>query len=49
MVKLLKLILEKRKRAEELINFRFEVADAAHVAFAEVVRAEFISCDKRFV
>jgi len=34
-----------RKRAEELINFGFEVADAAHVAFAEVVRAEFISYD----
>ena len=40
---------EVRKRAEELVNLGFGVADAAHVAFAEMVRAEFISCDKKLV
>ena len=38
-----------RKRAEELIKFGFGIADAAHVAFAEMVGAEFISCDKKLV
>jgi len=40
---------EARKRAEELIKFGFGIADAAHVAFAEMVGAEFISCDKKLV
>ena len=34
-----------RKRAEELYDLNFGVADAAHVAFAEQFGAEFISCD----
>jgi predicted nucleic acid-binding protein len=38
-----------RKRAEELVELGFGVADAAHVAFAEMVGADFISCDKRLV
>ena len=34
-----------RKRAEELCDLNFGVADAAHIAFAEQCGAEFISCD----
>jgi len=42
-------LLETRKRAEELVSLSFGIADAAHIAFAEEVKAEFISCDKRLV
>lgn len=42
-------LLETRKRAEELVSLGFGIADAAHIAFAEEVKAEFISCDKRLV
>lgn len=38
---------EARKRAEELVDLDFGVADAAHVAFAEMAGAPFISCDAR--
>ena len=38
-----------RKRAEKLVKLRFGIADAAHVAFAEIVRAHFISCDDKLV
>ncbi len=38
-----------RKRAEELADIGFGIADAAHVAFAEEAKAEFISCDKKLV
>lgn len=38
-----------RKRAEELIDSGFGVADAAHAAFAEMVGSPFISCDDRLV
>ncbi len=38
-----------RERAEELIKFGFGIADAAHVAFAEMASAEFISCDGKLV
>ncbi len=38
-----------RKRAEKLVKLRFGIADAAHVAFAEAVRADFISCDDKLV
>ena len=34
-----------RKRAGELYDLNFGVADAAHIAFAEQCGAEFISCD----
>ncbi len=34
-----------KKRAEDLYNLKFGVANAAHVAFAEQSEAEFISCD----
>ena len=34
-----------RKRAEELYDLNFGLADAAHVAFAEQCGVEFISCD----
>ena len=50
MVKLLKLILKKyEKRSEKLINLGFEVPDADHVTFVKMVKAEFISYDKRLV
>ena len=38
-----------RVRAEELVNFGFGVADAAHVAFAEFTGAEFLTCDKNLI
>ncbi|MCD6129970.1 MAG: hypothetical protein J7J10_03345 [Deltaproteobacteria bacterium] len=38
-----------RKRAEGLVSLGFGIADAAHVAFAEMEKAEFISCDKKLV
>lgn len=38
-----------RKRAEELFIAGFGVADAAHVAFAELTNAEFISCDDALI
>lgn len=38
-----------RKRAEELINSGFGIADAAHVAFAEQSVAQFISCDDKLI
>lgn len=36
---------ETRKRAEELVKMGFGVADATHIAFAELSGAPFISCD----
>ncbi len=42
-------LLKTRQRAEELVNLGFGVADAAHVAFAEVAGADFISCDKKLI
>ena len=38
-----------RKRAEELCDLNFGVADAAHIAFAEQSGAEFISCDDSLI
>ncbi len=38
-----------RTRAEELVMLGFGVADAAHVAFAEKVKASFISCDDKLI
>ncbi len=38
-----------RKRAEELVSLGFGIADAAHVAFAEGLNADFISCDKKLI
>lgn len=34
-----------QKRIIELINLKFGAADAAHIAFAEVIADEFITCD----
>jgi len=36
-----------RKRAEALQARRFGIADAAHIAFAEVTADVFITCDDR--
>jgi len=38
-----------RKRADELCELNFGIADAAHVAFAEQGDAEFISCDDSLI
>ncbi len=38
-----------RRRAEDLTDLSFGVADAAHVAFAEQCRAEFVSCDDALI
>ena len=38
-----------RKRADELCQLNFGIADAAHVAFAEQGGAEFISCDDSLI
>ncbi len=38
-----------KRRAEELYDLNFGIADAAHVAFAEQCGAEFISCDDSLI
>ncbi len=38
-----------RKRADELVNVGLGIADAAHIAFAEVNAEYFISCDDRLL
>lgn len=40
---------EIRKRAEQLYLLKFGVADAAHIAFAEVTADFFITCDDRLL
>lgn len=42
-------IPKTRKRAEELATIGFGVADAAHIAFAEMTEAEFITCDDKLI
>ncbi len=42
-------ISKTRERAEELVKLGFGVADAAHVAFAEKAKAQFISCDDSLI
>ena len=41
--------LALRKRADELVNAGLGIADAAHIAFAEVNADFFISCDDRLI
>ena len=38
-----------RKRADELCELNFGIADSSHVAFAEQSGAEFISCDDSLI
>ena len=38
-----------RKRAEELIHHGLGIADATHVAFAESVSADFITCNDKLL
>lgn len=38
-----------RKRAAELVDRAFGIADAAHFACAEIMRADFISCDDKLI
>lgn len=40
---------EIKKRAEQLYLLKFGVADAAHIAFAEVTSDIFITCDDRLL
>ena len=42
-------LTKTRKRAEELVELGFGIADAAHVAFAEQAQAQFISCDDTLI
>ena len=42
-------MMQTRKRAEELVNLGFGIADAGHVAFAEKSGADFLSCDGRLI
>ena len=41
--------ISTRQRAEYLIQRGFGTADAAHVAFAEAARANFITCDDKLL
>lgn len=38
-----------RQRAEELVTLGFGVADAAHIALAEMSKAKFITCDDKLL
>jgi hypothetical protein len=38
-----------RERTEDLLNDGFGLADAAHIAFAEMSEACFISCDDKLI
>ena len=38
-----------RIRADDFASLGFGIADAAHVAFAESMKADFISCDDRLL
>jgi len=38
-----------KQRTEELLELGFGLADAAHVAFAEIYDADFISCDDKLL
>lgn len=40
---------EARRRAEQLFESGFGVADAAHIAFTEAVVADFVTCDDRLL
>jgi len=47
--KILKVMAEARRKADRLFESGFGVADAAHVAFAEAVVADFVTCDDRLL
>lgn len=40
---------EVKKRTKELIDLKFGIADAAHLAFAEASNSFFISCDDKLI
>jgi len=42
-------VVEIKKRAEHLYVSGFGLADAAHIAFAEAVPADFVTCDDRLL
>jgi predicted nucleic acid-binding protein len=42
-------ITQVRIRAEDFVGFGLGVADAAHLAFAESMKADFISCDDKLL
>lgn len=42
-------IKSTRQRAEHHFSAGFGVADAAHLAFAEAVNADFVTCDDRLL
>lgn len=40
---------QQRKRADELVSYGLGIADAAHLAYAEIEGAEFVSCDDKLL
>ena len=40
---------QARKRAETFVSYGIGVADAAHVAYAESMKADFITCDDKLL
>lgn len=42
-------MIAARQRAEEFVRTRIGLADAAHLAFAEQAKADFVSVDDRFL
>lgn len=42
-------ITKVRIRAEDFVSFGLGIADAAHLAFAESMKADFISCDDKLL
>ena len=40
---------EARHKADQLFGAGFGAADAAHVAFAEIAAADFVTCDDRLL
>ena len=40
---------EIKKRTEDLYSLNFEIADAAHIAFAETSADYFITCDDKLL
>jgi predicted nucleic acid-binding protein len=42
-------LIAARQRAEEFVRVKIGLADAAHLAFAEQAKADFVSVDDRFL
>jgi hypothetical protein len=42
-------LCKAKERTEDLLNAGFGLADAAHIAFAEISKACFVSCDDKLI